>query len=160
MIRISLVGAGLSAAAYGGLLLAQRGWANFEATLTWLIGGVVLHDALLAPATLAVAWAALRLVRRERLGPWAVGVVLLGPLTLLAIPVLGGFGVRSDNPTLLDRDYWAGWGGLVVVVVVGILVARHAERWRRSRVPVSVPVSVPEPISVEGGAHGPRDGGR
>jgi len=154
MIRVALLGAGLSAAAYGGLLLARRGWANLEATLTWLIGGVVIHDAVLAPVTLAVAWTALRLVRRERLAPWAVGVVLLAPLTLLAIPVLGRFGARSDNPTLLDRNYWAGWCGLVLVVVVGILVARLAERRQRSRVPV------PEPVPVEGGAHGPRDGGR
>jgi hypothetical protein len=154
MIRIGLLGAGVSAAAYGGLLLVQRGWANLEATLTWLIGGVVIHDAVLAPATLAVAWAGLRLVRRERLAPWTVGVVLLAPLTLLAIPVLGRFGARPDNPTLLDRSYWAGWSGLVVVVVAGILVARHVERRQRSREPV------PEPVPVEGGVNGPRDGGR
>ena len=41
--------------------------------------------------------------------PAAVALVVLGSVTLLAVPVLGRFGARPDNPTLLDRDYSAGW---------------------------------------------------
>jgi hypothetical protein len=151
-------GAGLAAAAYGVLLLLQRGPSNLVATLTWLVGGVVLHDAVLVPATIAVAWVALRLVPRDRLAPWAVGLVLLGPLTLLAVPVLGRFGARADNPTLLDRNYWAGWSTVVIVVCVAILVARYTERYveRRRRARMRVTASA----AVEGGARGPRDGGR
>jgi hypothetical protein len=154
MIRVATFGAGLAAAAYGVLLLLARGLANLEATLTWLVGGVVLHDAVLAPVTIAISWAGLRVVSRDRLAPWVVGMVLLGPLTLLAVPVLGRFGARADNPTLLDRPYWAGWSAVVVAVCVGILVVRYAERRRRARIRVTAP------RPVEGGAHGPRDGGR
>lgn len=154
MIRAVVLGSGLAAAVYGGLLLADRGWDNFHAALTWLVAGVVLHDAVLAPATVAVSWLALRIVRVDRLAPWAVGLVLLGPLTLLAVPVLGRFGVRPDNDTLLDRPYWAGWSAVVVGVCIGILVARYAERRRRAVVRGAVSTQ------VEGGAHGSRDGGR
>jgi len=154
VIRVVVLGAGLAAAAYGVLLLVERGWANLVATLTWLVGGVVLHDALLAPVTIAAAWLALRWVRRDRLAPWAVALVLLGPLTLLAVPVLGRFGARADNPTLLDRNYWAGWSAVVVVVTAAILVGRYVERRRRAGIRVT------EPMPVEGGARGPRDGGR
>jgi len=154
MIRMTTFGVGLAAAAYGVVLLLERGLSNLEATLTWLIGGVVVHDAVLAPATILVAWLAVRLVRRDRLTPWAVALVLLGPLTLLAVPVLGRFGARADNPSLLDRNYWAGWSAVVVVVCAGILVARYAERRRRAAIRVA------EPTPVEGGARGPRDGGR
>jgi hypothetical protein len=154
MIRAVVLGAGLAVAAYGGLLLADRGWENFEAALTWLVAGVVLHDALLAPATIAVSWVAVRLVRADRLAPWAVGLVLLGPLTLLAVPVLGRFGARPDNATLLDRPYWAGWSAVVVLVAIGILVVRYAERRRGPS------LRVPASVQVEGGAHGSRDGGR
>ena len=153
MIRALTLVAGLAAAAYGGWQLAQRGWANSEAAATWLVGGVLLHDAVLAPVTIAACWLALRLVRAERLAPWAVGLVLLGPLTLVAVPVLGRFGVRPDNPTLLDRPYWAGWSAVVVVVCAGILVARYAGQRRHPSVRVASP-------RVEGGVRGPRDGGR
>jgi hypothetical protein len=153
MIRVATLGAGLLAAAYGALLLLERGVSNLTATLTWLVGGVVLHDAVLAPVTLAVAWMALRLVRPGRLAPWAVALVLLGPLTLLAVPVLGRFGARADNSTLLDRNYWAGWSAVVVVVCAGILVVRYAVGRRRPGIRVTAP-------SVEGGVRGPRDGGR
>jgi hypothetical protein len=153
MIRIALLVAGLAAAAYGGLLLVQVGWANLEATLTWLVGGVALHDVVLAPLTIVAAWAVMRLVRPDRRAPWVVGLVLLGPLTLLAAPVLGRFGARPDNPTLLDRNYWAGWGALLGVVVLGILVTRYVEVRRARRRAIA-------PVLVEGGAHGPGDGGR
>ncbi len=154
MIRVATFGAGLAAATYGVLLLIERGLANLVATLTWLVGGVLLHDAVLAPATIALAWVALRLVRSDRLAPWVVGLVLLAPLTLLAVPVLGRFGARPDNQTLLDRNYWAGWSAVVVVVIAGILVARHVERRRRAGIQVTAPTP------LEGGDRGSRDGGR
>ena len=49
-------------------------------------------------------------------------MVVLGPLTLIAVPVLGRFGAKADNPTLLDRPYWLGYAvvvGLVLLLVCG-----------------------------------------
>jgi hypothetical protein len=123
---------GVALAGYGVVRLLALGWANTWETLKWLVGGVVLHDGVLATLTLAVALVALRLVPRERLAPWVVGLVLLVPTTLLAIPELGRFGARADNPTLLDRHYWLGWTALVLVVAAGILVTSYARRGRRS----------------------------
>jgi hypothetical protein len=149
-IRAVLLLAGLATGGYGVLRLLDLGWANFRATLVWLVGGVVLHDAFLAPATIALSWVALRLVTRDRLAPWVAGLVLLGPLTLLAVPVLGRYGARADNPTLLDRPYWAGWSAVVAVVCLGILVVRYVGNRRRAVVPVP----------SEGGDDGAGDGGR
>jgi DNA-binding response OmpR family regulator len=78
VVRVVVMLAGLVTTAYGGLLLAQRGWQNFEAALTWLVAGVLLHDAVLAPLTVVAAWAALRVAGPARVRPWAVAVVLLG----------------------------------------------------------------------------------
>jgi hypothetical protein len=47
--------------------------------------------------------------------------VVLGTVTLSAVPVLGRFGARADNPTLLDRHYLLGW--LVFAVLVGVVTA-------------------------------------
>jgi hypothetical protein len=131
-LRIAVGVMGVVLAGYGVVRLLALGRANTWETLKWLVGGVVLHDGVLATLTLAVALVAVRLVPRDRLAPWVVGLVLLVPTTLLAIPELGRFGARADNPTLLDRHYWLGWTALVLVVMAGILVASYARRGRRS----------------------------
>jgi hypothetical protein len=135
-VRALLGAAGLAAAGWGAWLLLGQGATNLRATLVWLAGGVLLHDAVLAPLTIAVAWVAGRLAGGRPRAPAAVALVLLGPLTVAAVPVLGRFGARADNTTLLDRPYWAGWTALVVVVLVAILVASYAGRRGRAHAPV------------------------
>ena len=120
--RLAIGAAGLAALGYGAFLMLDTGWRNVVRTVPWLAGGVIAHDALLAPATIAVVVIGSRALPRWAIMPTAVGVIVLGSLTLLAIPVLGRFGARSDNPTLLDRNYWAGWmavAGIVIVAAVG-----------------------------------------
>jgi len=126
VIRTATAIAGLTLAAYGVWRLLELGLDNLVATVTWLVGGVVLHDALLAPVTIAVALVAWRLVPRHRLSQLAVALIVLAPVTILSIPVLGRFGARPTEPSLLDRHYWLGWVALVVVVCVAILVGTFA----------------------------------
>lgn len=133
-VRIASGVAGVAMGVYGAYRLLDLGWANTWDTAKWLAGGVVLHDGVFAGLTIAVALVALRLVRPDRLAPWVVGLVLLVPTTLLAIPELGRFGARPDNTTLLDRHYWLGWTALVAVVAVGILGTTYAGH-RRAPVP-------------------------
>jgi hypothetical protein len=129
-VRAGAMLAGILAAAYGGWLLLDLGWANTRSTLTWLIGGVVLHDAVFAPLVIAVALVVLRLVPSERLAPLVVVLVILVPVTLAGIPELGRFGARADNSTLLDRPYWLGWSVMVTLVVAGVLVGAVVTRRR------------------------------
>lgn len=120
-----LLGAlGVVAGLYGGWLVLSRqdGFARIADVGVWLVGGAVLHDAVIAPVVLALAWLARGLPRAWRRAV-VVGFVVLGSVTLLAIPVLGRFGARSDNPTLLDRSYGWGWLGLALLVVVLVVVA-------------------------------------
>jgi hypothetical protein len=130
--RVGLMLAGLAAAAYGLLRLLELGWANTWAAVVWLVGGVVLHDAVFAPLVLGVALLAVRVVPRERLAPFVVALVVLVPVTLLSIPELGRFGARADRPTLLDRHYWPGWWAMVALVVVSVAVGTYAGRRRTS----------------------------
>lgn len=129
-VRWTAVVAGVLATAYGVRLLLELGWANTRSTLVWLVGGVVLHDAVFAPLVIVVALLALRLVPRDRLAPWVVGLVILVPVTLAGIPELGRFGARADRPTLLDRHYWLGWSLMVTLVVVGVVVGAVSTRRR------------------------------
>lgn len=127
--RVLLGAGGVAVAAYGGFLLLSRQEPDqLVGAATWLALGVLLHDLVLVPLTLLVAWVGIRLLPPGARGPAAVVLVVLGSVTLLAVPVLGGFGRRPDNPTLLDRDYTAGWlvlAGLVLgIVLVGSLLGR------------------------------------
>jgi hypothetical protein len=128
--RVALGVAGAAAAAYGLYLLLGQPLDRAGNTVLWAAGGVVAHDAVIAPIVVALGvlvvtrapgWLRVPLVRL---------LVVLGPLTLVAVPVLGRFGARADNPTLLDRPYWAGYLGIVAVALA--LTAADALR-RRAR---------------------------
>jgi hypothetical protein len=123
--RVALAALGVLVAAYGGwLLLSRQDTAGNLDALLWLAGGVLVHDALLAPAVVALCWVGARLLPAVARPAAAAGVVVLGSLSLLAVPFLGGFGRDNapDNATLLDRDYTAGYLVLVAVVLVVVVL--------------------------------------
>ena len=64
-------------------------------------------------------------------GPVATGLIVLGTVTATAIPMLGRFGERADNATLLDRNYTVGWLVFALLVVIGTGVGV----WRSLRDP-------------------------
>jgi hypothetical protein len=127
--RLVLAAASVPAGAYALWLLLHSATDQWPALLTWLIGGVVLHDLVLAPVLLAVGLAAHRLPAYLR-APAAVGLVVWGSVTLFAVPVLGRFGALDDNPTLLDRPYLVTWlvGCAVTVLLVGVAGALRSRR--------------------------------
>ncbi|MGI8948658.1 MAG: hypothetical protein ACR2FV_11935, partial [Ornithinimicrobium sp.] len=61
----------------------------------------------------------------------SVGLVLLGAVTVLAVPFLGRFGARASNPTLLDRNYVGGYLAIAALVLICVVVA-SVVRARRS----------------------------
>jgi len=113
---------GLAAAAYGLVLLLDLGPHNLRETAIWLVGGVLVHDAVLAPAVLVGCAIGARLLPAHARGPAVVGGIVLGTLTLVAVPVLGRFGAGPDNPTLLDRPYLAGWLVVAGLTLAGVLL--------------------------------------
>ncbi len=131
--RLALGGLGVAGVAYGGWLLLQRGTGDLVATVVWLAGGVLVHDAVLAPLTLLAGVVAGRLLPPRWRGAVARTAVLLGPLTLLAVPVLGRLGARPDNPTLLDRHYWTGWAVLAGLCLLGVAFATAYDGARARR---------------------------
>jgi hypothetical protein len=132
-LRVVLGGLGALVAAYGAFLLLSRQDADqLVNAAVWLASGVVLHDFVLAPLVLALVYAGARVAPPAARAPAATALVVLGSVTQLAVPVLGRFGARADNPTLLDRDYRAGWlalaGVILLVTVVAALVRSRRVR--------------------------------
>jgi hypothetical protein len=127
--RVALGALGVVVGLYGAWLVLSRGHDLLNLVL-WLAGGVVLHDGLLSLLVLVLGALALRVLPDVARAPAVVGMVVLGTATLFAVPVLGRFGARADNATLLDRNYAVGWlvlagAVLVTVVVASVLRARR-----------------------------------
>lgn len=121
-MRYLLGAVGVAVGLYGAWLLLTRE-DDLVAVATWLVVGVLLHDGVLAVVTIALGAVAVRLAPAPARAPLVVGLVVLGSVTLLAVPVLGRFGARPDNATLLDRDYTAGWLALAGLTALAVLVA-------------------------------------
>ncbi|MCP4435551.1 MAG: hypothetical protein GY812_08660 [Actinomycetia bacterium] len=100
---------------------------------TWLIGGALVHDLVVLPLVLLVGagFASLGRPGLARSLRWAVAVGAI--ITVASIPVIGRFGERSDNPTVLPlpagRNLALVWLGLLVAaVVVGLIWDRRLHK--------------------------------
>ena len=94
----------------------------------WLAGGVVLHDAVIAPGVVAVAVVVLPHLPSWSRAPAVAGLVVLLTVTLVALPVIGRFGAREDVPSLLNRPYGALWLGFAALVVAVVVIASLVRR--------------------------------
>ena len=127
--RATLGTVGLLVGLYGVVRLVGLGWANLGDTVPWLAGVVLVHDGVLAPLVVLAGVAAARALPTWTRRATLVAVVVLGPVTLAAVPVLGRFGAKDDNQTLLNRPYAAGWVAVAAVVLAAAaLVAVHDRR--------------------------------
>lgn len=130
--RVVVGGLGVAIGGYGAyLLLSRQDPDQLVNAAIWLASGVVLHDFVLAPLVLVLVAVGARIVPASARVPAVVGLVVLGTSTLLAIPVLGRFGARADNPTLLDRGYTAGWLALAGLVILAVVVSSLLRARRR-----------------------------
>ena len=119
-----LIGAvGVLMGAFGALRFLQLDLDDIVNAVLFLAGGVIVHDGIIAPLTIAVVFLGTRVVPRRMRTAVTMGLVVLGTVTVTAIPVLGGFGARPDNPTLLPRNYVLGWLVFAALVLVVTAVA-------------------------------------
>ncbi|GIF99024.1 hypothetical protein [Catellatospora citrea] len=137
-IRRLLVAAGVLAAAYGiiGVLTDPSVYLPNYAryTITVLFG----HDLLVLPAAIVVG-----AVLTRWLPAWARPVVqgalfVTAVLTVVALPLVLGFGRTADNPSALPRDYPRGYAiclAVIWLVTAGLLAVRALRRHRSTTDP-------------------------
>ncbi len=85
---------------------------------TWLAGGVILHDAIIAPVTVLLGVVAARVLPGRTRSVAAIAFLVWATLTVAFVNVLSGQGGKPDNDTVLHRPYVASWIVLTAVVVV------------------------------------------
>jgi hypothetical protein len=132
-LRFSLGGAGVVLALVGVWHLLGNGFADLAATVAWLVGGVVAHDALIAPLVVLLGVGLLPRLPSWGRGPAVAGFVVLLTVTLTAVPVLGRFGAKPDDPWLLPRPYGALWLGFALVAVAAVVGASVLRRRRSGK---------------------------
>ncbi|MEU6424364.1 hypothetical protein ABZ860_00595 [Microbispora sp. NPDC046973] len=114
------LGGGLIVTGLAGLVVDARltdplGWA------LWFGGLIVAHDGVLVPLVLLTGVA---VGRMRAPSPVRAGLTVAAVLSLLALPMVTGFGRRADNPSLLPLDY--GRNLLVVLGLVALVTALAA----------------------------------
>ncbi len=124
--RLLIGGVGVLMGAFGALRFLQLDLDDIVNAFLFLAGGVIVHDGFIAPLTVALVFLLTRVVPSRMRPAVTMGLVVLGTVTVTAIPVLGGFGARADNLTVLPRDYVLGWFvfAALVLVVTGVAALR------------------------------------
>lgn len=94
--------------------------------LTFFLGANVLTDLVVAPVVIVVGLLLARVVR-PRIRPYVVsGLVISGVVLLVGVPLVRGYGRRSDNPSILPLDYTRGllitlaavWAAVTLLAIV------------------------------------------
>lgn len=127
-IRGLLMAAGIGLVVYGAVLLLDNPTKILLRIAVWAAAGVLLHDAVFAPACVALGFAGKRILPRSWWSPLMVAALCSVVLVLLAIPVYDKPGYQLDTPSALDRDYhWGLWVSLAVTwgAALLILIGKH-----------------------------------
>lgn len=98
----------------------------------WFLGSLVVHDLLFAPVVCAAGTLLARRLPSWVRAPVQAGLIVAGVLTLIAAPLIRGYGMRPLNPSLQPRNYAVGLGvSLAIVAGVTLLeVGRRAVKRR------------------------------
>ena len=130
-LRLVLGATGVVLVLVGVVFLSDDGVGDLVGVGAWLVGGVVAHDAVVAPLVVVVGVLGVPRLPPAFRAPAVVGLVVLMTVTLMAVPVIGRFGAKADDHGLLNRPYVALWLVFAVLVVVAVVIAS----WARRRVP-------------------------
>jgi hypothetical protein len=133
-LRVLLGAAGLAVLGYGawGLLTMQHA-AALESVGRWLVGGVLLHDAILAPAVFILCALAYRMTGPRLRRALAAILLVGGSVVLVALPEFL-LPPGNPNPTVHPLNYARGLSivGAIVIAAALLPLLLTAARDRRS----------------------------
>ncbi|GGN49248.1 peptidoglycan/LPS O-acetylase OafA/YrhL [Actinoplanes campanulatus] len=100
--------------------------------LTFLAGVLVVHDVIWMPALLAAGAVITRLVPRRRRPAVIAATICAAAITVVALPLVLGFGRPADNPSALPSAYGRNLIVVLLVVAVAALLRRRPAKGRKN----------------------------
>ncbi|MEO6604403.1 MAG: hypothetical protein ABIN55_02195 [Aeromicrobium sp.] len=131
-IRGLLILAGVGFGIWGIWLMRDFTREQLTSEAFWLAGGVVLHDAILAPVVVAIGFVASKVLPGHFRSSTATAFLIWGTLTIAFLPVLSGQGGKPGNDTVLGKPYVLSWI-VMTLLLVGFAVGGSLLR-RRNKV--------------------------
>jgi hypothetical protein len=131
--RIGLVIAGLLMALFGVFrLLSEIPAGSLILLGSWLLAALILHDAVVAPATVAAGWVLRRTTPDRERGFLQSALIMIALVTLVAAPMIVLRGSQPPVKALLLRDYAANLA-LLIGAIIAVSVLRYAARLVRDQ---------------------------
>ena len=123
-MRVGLGGLGILVILFGALRILHDHTQTHPIGLAkWLIGAIVVHDAVLAPITVGVGWLVAKVVRGRAQAFVQAALAVAGVTTLVALPLIYRHGKSAPGTTLLRRAYGLNLLILFGVIAVGAVLA-------------------------------------
>ena len=131
-LRLALGSLGVAGILWGAWLLSDDGTDRLRSTGLWLVGVVVLHDAVLAPVVVVLGTLAASYLPTRHRAVVAVAFIVWATITLAVANVLSGVGGKADMESLLHRPYVSAWlvmtGAVLASATVAAVVMSRADR--------------------------------
>lgn len=128
LLGVTGVGFGL----WGLWLMRDFTSSQLVSVVTFLVGGVIVHDAILAPITVGLGVLAARLLPSHFRAAAAGTFLIWATLTVAFFNVLSGKGGAPGNSTVLHRPYLLSWLVMTGLLIGVMVVAAHRRRNRES----------------------------
>lgn len=122
---------GLSVA---GILLALFGAVNIFATVPfgalivlalWMIGAVIIHDGIIAPATVTIGWALAKVIPPRARRYVQAFLISGGLITIIAIPLILRRNTQPVSKAILQQNY-AGNLTVLLGIIAGLSLLAYA----------------------------------
>jgi hypothetical protein len=132
--RIGLAIAGLLLAMFGIFrLLSEIPTGSLILLGIWLLAALIVHDAVVAPATVAVGWVLRRTTPDRERGYLQSALIMIALVALVAVPMIALRGSQPQVKALLLRDYAASLALLISAIIAANAVRYAARRVRDHR---------------------------
>ena len=122
-VRLALGALGVAGALWGLWLLRDDGLEALVSVGIWLIGGIIIHDGIIAPLTVGVTVLVARWLPAPARMPVVIAFIVWGTCTIAFIATLSGQGGKTGNDTILGKPYELTWIILTLLIAAAAAVA-------------------------------------
>lgn len=155
-LRVALIAVGVAFGILGVIFLIpelprQKDVVTFG---LWFLAPPILSDAVLMPAVAVLGWVSGRVLPTWLRLPVLVALVVSAAMIAVGLPFVGRPGLRPDNPSLLDRNYFAGL--LIYLAIIWVVALGWAAvRWFQNRSETGHSAAETSGAAVSGSADSP-----